>query len=78
MILCSDLDQAIAKARERAESTGSSQCVVSGRIRGVPAFAVYPLAGFGLPAGASLEEVVHPSRERSVVEPPEKTSTNGF
>lgn len=73
-----DLDQAIRKARERAEFSGAAQCVVSGTIRGVPAYAVYPLAGFGLPAGATLEEVVHPSRERVAVEPPEKTSTNGF
>lgn len=73
-----DLNQAIQKARERAESSGAAQCVVSGRIKGVPAFAVYALAGFGLPAGATLEEVIHPSRERVTVEPPEKTSTNGF
>lgn len=73
-----DLDQAIRMARERAELTGTAQCVVSGRVRGVPACAVYPLAGFGLPAGATLEEVIHPSRERATVEPPEKTSTNGF
>lgn len=73
-----DLDQAIRKATERAELSGAAQCVVSGTIKGVPAFAVYPLAGFGLPAGAILEEVVHPSRERMTVEPPEKTSTNGF
>jgi hypothetical protein len=73
-----DLDQAIRKATERAELSGAAQCVVSGTIKGVPAYAVYALAGFGLPAGAILEEVVHPSRERMTVEPPEKTSTNGF
>ncbi len=73
-----DLDQAMQKARELAESSGSAQCVVSGRIKGVPAYAVCALAGFGLPAGAILEEVIHPSRERTTVEPPEKTSTNGF
>jgi hypothetical protein len=73
-----DLDQAIRKATERAELSGAAQCVVSGTIKGVPAYAVYPLAGFGLPAGATLEEVIHPSRERVSVEPPEKTSTNGF
>ena len=73
-----DLEQAIRKARERAELSGAAQCVVSGRVKGVPAYAVYPLAGFGLPAGATLEEVIHPSRERVTVEPPEKTSTNGF
>lgn len=78
MILFNDPDQAREKARERAESTGSSQCVVSGRIKGVPAYAVFPLAGFGLPAGTVLEDVIHPSRERVAVEPPEKTSTNGF
>ncbi len=61
-----------------AESTGVPQCVVSGRVKGVPVFAVYPLPGFGLPPGAVLEEVVRPSRERSLPEPPEKTSTNGF
>ncbi len=69
---------ALEKARQRAESSGTPQCVVSGRIGGVPAFAVIPLAAFGLPAGATLEEVVYPSRERIPVEPPEKTSTNGF
>jgi hypothetical protein len=73
-----DLDQAILKARERADSSGEAQCVVSGTVKGVPACAIYPLAGFGLPAGATLEEVIHPSRERTTVEPPEKTSTNGF
>jgi len=73
-----DLNQAIRKARERAELSGTAQCVVSGRIKGVPSYAVFPLAGFGLPAGATLEEVIHPSRERVNLEPPEKTSTNGF
>ncbi len=74
----SELSEALDHARRKAEASGAPQCVVSGRIRGVPAFAVYPLAGFGLPAGAVLEEVVHPAREREVKEPPEKTSTNGF
>jgi hypothetical protein len=50
----------------------------SGRIGGVPVFVVYPLPGFGLPSGAVLEEVVQPARERTLPEPPEKTSTNGF
>lgn len=69
---------AVEQARRTAESTGVPQCVVSGRVGGVPVFAVYPLPGFGLPPGAVLEEVVHPARERTLPEPPEKTSTNGF
>jgi len=72
------IEQARCIAQTRAESSGSVYCVVSGRVKGVPVFAVYPLSGFGLPAGAVFEETIHPSRERIPLEPPEKTSTNGF
>ncbi len=70
--------RAIEHAVRTADSTGVPQCLVSGRIGGVPVFVVYPLPGFGLPSGAVLEEVVQPARERTLPEPPEKTSTNGF
>jgi hypothetical protein len=41
-------------------------------------FGVLSAEGFGLPAGAVLEEVVEPATERREVEPPEKISSNGF
>lgn len=74
----STLEEALRTAALRAESTGTAQCVVSGKVRGVPGFAVVPLAGFGLPPGGTLENVVFPSRERELPDPPEKNSANGF
>ena len=34
--------------------------------------------GFGLPAGFFIEDMIRPDEERIELDPPEKTSTNGF
>jgi len=73
-----ELHPAIEDARARTKRTGEPFCVVSGRKRGRLIYRVYPLSGFGLPAGGRLEEVVEPVRERLRPEPPEKISSNGF
>lgn len=73
-----ELEAAIAEAKVRADAMGESFCVVSGSKNGKIVYRVYPMRGFGLPAGGLLEEVVEPRTEREFIEPPEKTSSNGF
>jgi len=72
------LDEAVAQATIMADLRGSSFCVVSGRKKGVPVFRIYPLKGFGLPPGGTLDRVVEPRTERLEIEPQEKNSSNGF
>jgi len=76
--LYSDRDAALEQAGTMAMKLGEAFCVVSGRKNGVLIYRIYPLEGFGLPSGGTLEEVVHPRVQRRDVEPPEKISTNGF
>ncbi len=73
-----DLNSALQEASEKAALFGESFCVVSGRKDGISIFRTYPLKGFGLPAGGTLEEVIAPRVEREDLEPPEKISSNGF
>lgn len=73
-----EIEAAIKEAGSRADALGEPFCVVSGRKRGRLVYRVYPVSGFGLPAGGRLEEVVEPARERIRPEPPEKISSNGF
>ena len=72
------LDAARSEAASRAKSSGKSFCIVSGKKNERMVYRVYPLRGFGLPAGGTLEEVVKPAVERMEIEPQEKTSSNGF
>lgn len=72
------LDAARREAAVRAENLGESFCIVSGMKNTGRIYRVYPLRGFGLPPGGILEQVVNPLVERTVLEPPEKTSSNGF
>jgi hypothetical protein len=73
-----DLNSAICEATEKARLFGEPFCVVSGTKGSRKVFRTYPLKGFGLPAGGTLEEVVTPDVEREEPEPPEKISSNGF
>ncbi len=72
------LDAARSEAVARAKSSGESFCIVSGKKSKLMVYRVYPLKGFGLPSGGTLEEVVEPAVERVEIEPQEKTSSNGF
>jgi len=72
------LDAARSEAAARAKSSGESFCIVSGKKNERTVYRVYPLKGFGLPHGGTLEEVVEPAVERREIEPQEKTSSNGF
>ena len=72
------LDAARSEAAARAKSSGESFCIVSGKKSEHVIYRVYPLKGFGLPSGGTLEEVVEPAVERMEIEPQEKTSSNGF
>jgi len=74
----SNMDSAMKEASSRAGAAGEPMCIVSGMKDGRMIYRVYPMKGFGLPAGGTLEEVVQPDIERIEPEPPEKTSTNGF
>ena len=73
-----DLKSALYEASRKANSLGESFCVVSGMKGSRKIFRTYPLKGFGLPSGGTLEEVVEPEVEREELEPPEKMSSNGF
>jgi hypothetical protein len=74
------LQEALARARDLSESRGDAWCVISGRSKrdGRNVFGVMQMSGFGLPPGWVVEEVVSPSSPLIELEPPEKTSTNGF
>lgn len=75
-----ELVEALSEARRMADLHGSPRCVISkfSQKRGRTVYRNLPLSGFGLPAGWTFEEAVEPRSERSLVEPPEKSSTNGF
>ncbi|MBD3276777.1 MAG: hypothetical protein GF388_00605 [Candidatus Aegiribacteria sp.] len=73
-----DLKEAVREAGRKAENLGEPFCVVSGFKKGVRIFRLYPMKGFGLPPGGTLEKVVNPVVEREDPEPPEKISSNGF
>lgn len=73
-----DLKSALCEASIKANSLGESICVVSGMKGNRKIFRTYPLKGFGLPPGGTLEEVIEPEVERMEPEPPEKISSNGF
>ncbi len=73
-----DLNSALREASGKAELHGESICVVSGLKNNVKIYRTYPLKGFGLPPGGTLEEVIAPKVERERLEPPEKISSNGF
>lgn len=74
------LEEAAAEAGRLSGAKGAAFCVISkfSPRRGMTVYRVMPLAGFGLPPGWTFEETVEPGRERIEVEPPEKSSTNGF
>lgn len=79
-VLFAEDSEALAEAARLAGARGAAFCVISkfSPRRGRQVYRVMPLAGFGLPPGWTFEETVEPGRERHEVEPPEKTSTNGF
>jgi len=73
-----DLDSALREASNKADRLGEPFCVASGSKNSTKIYRTYPLRGFGLPPGGTLEEVIAPEVERVEPEPPEKTSSNGF
>ncbi|MCK4806074.1 MAG: hypothetical protein KAT09_00435 [Candidatus Aegiribacteria sp.] len=73
-----DLNSALREASEKAMRLGEFICVVSGIKNSRKIYRIYPLKGFGLPPGGTLEEVIAPEVEREKPEPPEKISSNGF
>ena len=72
------IESARMEAKGRAKSLGEYFCIVSGMKNSRKTFRIYPMKGFGLPQGGTLEEVVAPEVERVEPEPREKTSSNGF
>ena len=77
-IIHTDLNSALREASEQAKRLCEYICVVSGMKNNKRIFRTYPLKGFGLPPGGTLEEVIAPAVEREKPEPPEKISSNGF
>ena len=78
MELFDSMEEARRSASLRADGAGTPYCIVSGRRGGRRMYGVLSAEGFGLPAGAVLEEMVEPATERREMEPPEKISSNGF
>ncbi len=78
--LLTGLDEARSQAAKLAGLRGESFCIISRHSpkRRTDVFRVLPLAGFGLPPGWKVVDVAEPAMERAVIEPQEKTSTNGF
>ncbi|MDM7991684.1 MAG: hypothetical protein QUS11_00035 [Candidatus Fermentibacter sp.] len=78
--LFTDRGEALAEAVRQACARGAASCVVSrfSPKRGVTVYRIMSMRGFGLPPGWTFEETVEPGRERVEIEPPEKSSTNGF
>jgi hypothetical protein len=78
--LFESIREASAAAAALAHRSGEPVCIISrfSRKRGIPLYRVLPLAGFGLPPGWTFEDTVQPGVGRRELDPPEKTSTNGF
>ena len=77
-IMHTDLNSALREASEKAKHLCEHICVVSGMKNNRKIYRTYPIKGFGLPPGGTLEEVIAPEVERERPEPPEKISSNGF
>jgi len=71
--------QEITEAAEKAaEREGIPFLIICNPSRKEKKYTALPSRGFGLPEGFFIERMIRPSQERVELDPPEKTSTNGF
>lgn len=77
-MLFGELKEIREAAVKAAERNGVPFYVLCDTSRRKNAYTALTSVGFGLPAGFYIEEMISPENEREEIEPPEKTSTNGF
>ncbi|MCK5133914.1 MAG: hypothetical protein KAR40_17410 [Candidatus Sabulitectum sp.] len=73
-----DLPEITEAAILAAEREGMPFYILCNPSRKENKYTALPSRGFGLPPGFYIEEMIKPEQERIELEPPEKTSTNGF
>lgn len=73
-----DLEEIIQAAEKAAEREGIPFLIICNPTREEKKYTALPSRGFGLPEGFFIERMIRPLEERVELDPPEKTSTNGF
>ena len=73
-----ELNEIREKARVAAERDGVPFYILCDPSKRAKNYTALTSVGFGLPSGLFIEEMISPEHEREEIEPPEKTSTNGF
>jgi hypothetical protein len=73
-----DLEEITKAAGKAAEREGIPFYIICNPSREEKKYTALPSRGFGLPEGFFIEKMIRPSQERVELDPPEKTSTNGF
>jgi len=73
-----DLPEITEAAVRAAQRDGIPFYILCNPSRKEKKYTALPSRGFGLPAGFFIESMIRPDQERIELEPPEKTSTNGF
>ncbi len=73
-----DLPEITEAAILAAEREGVSFYILCNPSRKEKRYTALSSRGFGLPSGFYIEEMIRPEVERTEIDPPEKTSTNGF
>ncbi len=66
------------KAVKAAERDGVPFYILCNPALGKKGYTAVTSRGFGLPPGFYIEELIPPENPREEIDPPEKTSTNGF
>ncbi|HOP27572.1 MAG TPA: hypothetical protein PLM22_10970 [Candidatus Sabulitectum sp.] len=73
-----EIDEIRGLAEKAAERDGVPFYILQDPSRKEKAYTAVSSVGFGLPGGFLMVDRVTPENEREELEPPEKTSTNGF
>ncbi|MCD4707711.1 MAG: hypothetical protein K8S62_08220 [Candidatus Sabulitectum sp.] len=73
-----DLPEITEAATLAAEREGFPFYILCNPSRKEKKYTALPSRGFGLPLGFYIENIIRPEEERTEIDPPEKTSTNGF
>lgn len=73
-----EIDEIRVLAEKAAERDGVPFYILQDPMRKEKSYTAVTSIGFGLPAGFYMVDRVAPENERRELEPPEKTSTNGF
>jgi len=77
-MLFDDIEIIRIAAEKAAERNGVAFYILCDPSRKQKQYTAVTSVGFGLPEGYYIEERISPLNEREEIDPPEKTSTNGF